>query len=194
MQLVKLKTNFHKNKRRFPAQRLANESSPQTTKQLRPKNKERDNSQHYNPLVRASLEEEGAGQSLAVTSRTISVSLTRERDEGSPARKAAAATEEEEAAGGAGGGRRFAKEARKGYGEREIGSSARRARARSGKAIRTWAIAGYYGDVRDVSSIILIAKITVASTPRPAPCRDEISPDLPPSPASSDEHAHRAGP
>lgn len=32
------------------------------------------------------------------------------------------------------------------------------------KAIRTWAIAGYYRDVRDVSSIILIAEITVAST------------------------------
>lgn len=37
----------------------------------------------------------------------------------------------------------------------------------TGKAIRTWAIAGYYGDVRDVSSIILIAKITGASTARP---------------------------
>lgn len=33
----------------------------------------------------------------------------------------------------------------------------------TGKAIRTWAIAGYYGDVRDVSSIILIAEITGAS-------------------------------
>lgn len=40
----------------------------------------------------------------------------------------------------------------------------------TGKAIRTWAIAGYYGDVRDVSSIILIAEITVAST-RPLPVR-----------------------
>lgn len=34
----------------------------------------------------------------------------------------------------------------------------------TGKAIRTWAIARYYVDVRDVSSIILIAEITVAST------------------------------
>lgn len=34
----------------------------------------------------------------------------------------------------------------------------------TGKAIRTWAIARYYVDVRDVSSIILIAKITAAST------------------------------
>lgn len=33
----------------------------------------------------------------------------------------------------------------------------------TGKAIRTWAIARYYVDVRDVSSIILIAEITVAS-------------------------------
>lgn len=35
------------------------------------------------------------------------------------------------------------------------------------KAIRTWAIAEYYRDVRDVSSIILIAEITVASTAVP---------------------------
>lgn len=34
----------------------------------------------------------------------------------------------------------------------------------TGKAIRTWAIAGYYVDVRDVSSIILIAQITATST------------------------------
>lgn len=34
----------------------------------------------------------------------------------------------------------------------------------TGKAIRTWAIARYYVDVRDVSSIILIAEITAAST------------------------------
>lgn len=34
----------------------------------------------------------------------------------------------------------------------------------TGKAIRTCAIAGYYEDVRGVSSIILIAKITAAST------------------------------
>lgn len=37
---------------------------------------------------------------------------------------------------------------------------ARRGVGGTGKAIRTWAIAGYYGDVRDVSSIILIAEIT----------------------------------
>lgn len=39
----------------------------------------------------------------------------------------------------------------------------------TGKAIRTWAIARYYVDVRDVSSIILIAEITVASTAPTAP-------------------------
>lgn len=55
-----------------------------------------------------------------------------------------------------GGGRK-----RKGYGDREI---ARQSEDGMGKAIRTWAIAGYYRDVRDVSSIILIAEITVAST------------------------------
>ncbi|KAK1122005.1 hypothetical protein K0M31_009853 [Melipona bicolor] len=40
---------------------------------------------------------------------------------------------------------------------------AKRSVGGTGKAIRTWAIAGYYGDVRDVSSIILIAEITGAS-------------------------------
>lgn len=39
----------------------------------------------------------------------------------------------------------------------------------TGKAIRTWAIAGYYGDVRDVSSIILIAEITGVLRWRPPP-------------------------
>lgn len=39
----------------------------------------------------------------------------------------------------------------------------------TGKAIRTWAIAGYYGDVRDVSSIILIAEITGVFRWRPPP-------------------------
>lgn len=49
----------------------------------------------------------------------------------------------------------------------------------TGKAIRTWAIAGYYGDVRDVSSIILIAEITGAST---APTTGALGPpyQLPP--------------
>lgn len=76
----------------------------------------------------------GAGQSLAVTSRTISVSLTRARGRGGRRREESvgsdATREEEEVAGGAGGGRRFAKEARKGYGERQIGSSSRHSRAR----------------------------------------------------------------
>lgn len=53
---------------------------------------------------------------------------------------------------------------RKGYGDWEI---ARHCKSGMGKAIRTWAIAGYYRDVRDVSSIILIAEITVASTALP---------------------------
>ena len=60
----------------------------------------------------------------------------------------------------------------------EIGWQSERGRVEAGeedgkgKAIRTWAIPGYYGDVRDVSSIILIAEITVASmavtTPPPS--------------------------
>lgn len=52
----------------------------------------------------------------------------------------------------------------KGYGDAEI---AKQIEGGTGKAIRTWAIAGYYGDVRDVSSIILIAEITVASMVAP---------------------------
>lgn len=46
----------------------------------------------------------------------------------------------------------------------------------TGKAIRTWAIAGYYVDVRDVSSIILIAEITAASTAPTAPLSPYLSP------------------
>lgn len=51
----------------------------------------------------------------------------------------------------------------------------------TGKAIRTWAIARYYVDVRDVSSIILIAEITAASTP-PAALGPSTSSPLPPRP------------
>lgn len=47
----------------------------------------------------------------------------------------------------------------------------------TGKAIRTCAIAGYYRDVRDVSSIILIAEITTAST---APTTDIPGPPYQP--------------
>jgi len=52
-----------------------------------------------------------------------------------------------------------------------------------GKAIRTWAIARYYVDVRDVSSIILIAEITAAST---APAA--LNPYFVPSPVPSCSH------
>lgn len=52
----------------------------------------------------------------------------------------------------------------------------------TGKAIRTWAIARYYVDVRDVSSIILIAEITAAST---APTALNPSPLFCPFPAYS---------
>lgn len=48
----------------------------------------------------------------------------------------------------------------------------------TGKAIRTWAIARYYVDVRDVSSIILIAEITAAST-APTALSPYLSPLLP---------------
>lgn len=48
----------------------------------------------------------------------------------------------------------------------------------TGKAIRTWAIARYYVDVRDVSSIILIAEITAAST-APAALSPYFSPSSP---------------
>lgn len=44
-----------------------------------------------------------------------------------------------------------------------------------GKAIRTWAISEYYVDVRDVSSIILIAEITVASTAIPGSRHNRLS-------------------
>lgn len=48
----------------------------------------------------------------------------------------------------------------------------------TGKAIRTWAIARYYVDVRDVSSIILIAEITAAST-APTALSSYSTPSLP---------------
>lgn len=59
----------------------------------------------------------------------------------------------------------------------------------TGKAIRTWAIARYYVDVRDVSSIILIAEITAAST-APAALSPYFSPS-PPFPAHISRHTRR---
>lgn len=59
----------------------------------------------------------------------------------------------------------------------------------TGKAIRTWAIARYYVDVRDVSSIILIAEITAAST-APAALSPYFTP-APPFPAHISRHTRR---
>lgn len=59
----------------------------------------------------------------------------------------------------------------------------------TGKAIRTWAIARYYVDVRDVSSIILIAEITAAST-APAALSPYFT-SSPPFPAHISRHTRR---